>query len=462
LYSDNIISVLVYVKTDIVTDYDIRWEWEAMHLYERIYEDLRHSIDEGEIRPSERLPSIREVAVRYGCNKLTAQRAFDLLAAAGVVENLVGSGSFVTFPEPPAERSGDFSAARLSEDFFPFEAAGRLLAEILAEERGRVFSASPPRGEPGLIEALARRFNLPSSSIVVTGGGLQSLDICRRLFAGRTAGGTHKEPRILVEEPCFPAALSLFRPQSSLLMGHTGPDPCDFAAFFSALPNGESWSAGVFYSVPDIHNPTGSRYAEVTKREIVRIARELDVWIVEDDYLSELEPSGIPRFVDLAPERTIWIKSLSKTTAPGIRIGAIAAPPSLVSRVEALKAEVDPGPAAWLQFLAERLLGSGLLDEELRRTAEVVRQRRVELIRLLNDFPGLSFDADTAGYNLWVTTEHEPNLAQVPWAEGRRFGFGPEMRLRFRLSFMAIGETEWPQTLKRLELSLQSAFGSPR
>jgi DNA-binding transcriptional MocR family regulator len=427
-----------------------------MHLYERIYEDLKRSIEEGEIRPSERLPSIREVALRYGCNKLTAQRAFDLLAEAGVVENLVGSGSFVTFPQAQPERSGDFSAARLSEDFFPWEEAGRLLADILAAERGRVFSASPARGEPRLVEALARRFALDPATVVVTGGGLQGLDLCRRLFAGRGGKGRAEEPEVLVEEPCFPAAFSLFKPRSALPMGRDGPEPAAFEAFFAGHKGG---GTPVFYAVPDIHNPTGLRYSEAKKRELARLARDLDVWIVEDDYLSELEPSGIPRFVDLVPERTLWIKSLSKTTAPGIRIGVISAPTGLVAKVESLKAEVDTGPAAWLQFFTERLLVSGLLDLEVARTAEVIRRRRAELTGLLSSFPCLSFDPAAAGYNLWVTSDRDIALASPPWAEGRRFGFSPDQRRRFRLSFMAIGEADWPQALRRLELALAGAFG---
>lgn len=430
-----------------------------MHLYERIYEDLKRSIDEGELRPSERLPSIREVASRYGCNKLTAQRAFDLLAEAGVVENLVGSGSFVTYPPPPPERSGDFSAARLSEDFFPYEEAGRLLALALAEEKGKVFSAAPTRGEPGLISALSRRFALPSESLVVTGGGLQGLDLCRRLFMGRGGKGGREEPTIIVEEPCFPAALTLFRPEASVPMESEGPDPDRLG---SLIAGRKGQGQTLFYAVPDIHNPTGRRYSEERKRAIAELCRRHEAWIVEDDYLSELEPSGLPRFADLLPERTLWIKSLSKTTAPGIRIGAISAPAGLVDRLAALKAEVDTGPAAWLQFFAERIMTSGLLDAELASCATVVRDRRAELSSLLARFPGLSFDAGSVGYNLWVEADREPRLASPPWAEGRRFGFGPEQRRRFRLSFMALSAAEWPEALRRLELILSATFGSPQ
>jgi DNA-binding transcriptional MocR family regulator len=431
-----------------------------MHLYERIFEDLKRSIDEGETRPGEKLPSIREVALRYGCNKITAQKAFDLLSEGGFVENRVGSGSYVTFPGPPAEAEGDFSAARLSEEFFPYEEAGSLLAGILARSRGQVFSASPTRGEAGLLAALSRRFSLPEASLLVTGGGLQGIDLCRRLFAGRPSAGGRDSAKILVEEPCFPFALSLFRPEASLPMGAEGPDPKSFADFFG--PGGQSRGGGrsaVFYAVPDIHNPTGLRYSESTKRELSRLARDLEVWIVEDDYLSELEPSGIPRFVDLVPERTIWIKSLSRTTAPGIRLGALSAPASMRSRLESLKAEVDTGPAAWLQLFVAGLLSSGLHDRELEATAIAMKARRAELARILASFPFLSFNPASAGYNLWVSSSIPPSLALPPWAEGRRFGYAPELRQHFRLSFMSLGQAEWPRALGRLELALHRAFG---
>lgn len=429
-----------------------------MHLYERIFEDLKRSIAEGEIRPGERLPSIREVAQRYGCNKITALKAFDLLSAGGLVENHVGSGSFVCYPTAPTEAEGDFSAARLSEDFFPYEEAGAILADILAKARGRVFSASPTRGEEGLLSALARRFSLPEASLLVTSGGLQGLDLCRRLFSGRLGPGGRDEPRILVEEPCFPSALTLFRPQASLPLGPEGPDPAALASFF-APGQAKGGQSSVFYAVPDVHNPTGLRYSEAAKREIARLARELEVWIVEDDYLSELEPSGIPRFIDLVPERTIWIKSLSKTTAPGIRLGALCAPPSLRPRLEALKAEVDTGPAAWLQLFVEGLIASGILDRELEAAATIMKARRKELGTLLSAYPSLSFDASSAGYNLWVASGLPASLASPPWAEGRRFGYSPDLRRHFRLSFMSLGREEWPRALLRLDLALGRAFG---
>jgi DNA-binding transcriptional MocR family regulator len=419
-----------------------------MYLYERIYEDLRRSVDEGEIGPGERLPSIRDVAERYGCNKLTAQRAFDLLSSSGRIENRVGSGSYARYPQPIDESKGDFSSAFLSEDFFPFDEAGEILASLLARERGRVFSAPSLHGEVSLLTALSRRFALLPESLLVTGGGQQGLDLVRRLFSERG------EPAVLVEEPTYPGALSLFRPRMSLPFGEDGPDPDHLAAWFGTVGSAPKF----FYTVPELHNPTGLRHSLERKKEIARIASFLDITIVEDDYLSELLPERGPRYVDLIPERTIWIKSLSKTSAPGIRIGILAAPAPLLSRLVRLRAESDPGPATWLQLFAAGILDSGLYDRHLGRIRGIADRRRVELLELLALHRSLIPTLGGAGFNLWVRAKERPPGISDSWAEGYRFGRSPATRSAFRLSFMGTGEAAWADALSRLSAALDRAF----
>lgn len=415
-----------------------------MHLYERIYLDLRRLVEEGEVRPGERLPSIREAARKYGCNKLTAQKAYDLLSAAGLAENRVGAGSFARAPGAGQIREGELAVSALSEEFFPYEEAGDLLAEALKSERGRVFSAPPVRGVPGLRESLAGLYRLPEESLLVLSGAQQGLELCRRLFGDRA------RPVVLAEEPTYPAALALFRPSGHLPLGAEGPDPEEFERFWRDPGPGPR----IFYTVPDLHNPTGLRYSRERKRALADIARRRDVWILEDDYLSETDPSSTPRFADLVPERTIWIKSLSKTTAPGIRVGLLSAPDSILSRLENLKAESDPGPATWLQLFLDRFYRSGLYDRHLAACASAASVRRAELDTLLSRFPGLSRNPDSAGWNLWVTADRESSLASPPWAEGRHFGFSPETRRSFRISFLSVGPAAWSGVLKRLEIAL--------
>ncbi|HUX37204.1 MAG TPA: PLP-dependent aminotransferase family protein [Rectinemataceae bacterium] len=420
-----------------------------MHLYERIFEDLRRAVDEGDIGPGERLPSIREVAERYDCNKLTAGRAFELLVRSGRVENRVGSGTFARAAPAPDSGRADFSTARLSESFFPYEEAGAILAGLLASERGRVFSAPEARGEPRLIEALARRFGLPGASILVTGGGQQGLDLVRRLFAGRSGAFA------LVEEPSYPGALSAFKPRKALPFGSEGPDPGAIVASFAEAPPASRF----FYTVPQIHNPTGYRHSLEVKQAIARAAADADFTIVEDDYLSELLPEGLPRYVDLVPERTIWIKSLSKTLAPGIRIGALAAPPSRLEALLRLREEGEQGPSTWLQLFAAGILESGLYDRHLERVGAVTARRRAEVLGLVAGLPGLSIAGGGEGYNLWLEASSHRAAGGSAWAEGWRFGRSEATRRCLRLSVMGMGEEDWAEAKESLRRRLEAGFG---
>lgn len=420
-----------------------------MHLYERIYLDLRRLVEEGEVHPGERLPSIRDAAERYGCNKITAQKAYDLLRDAGLAENRVGSGSFALQPASGQSREGELAASFLSEDFFPYGEAGGLLSETLASERGRVFSAPLPRGDPALRDILAGIYRLPSESLLILSGAQQGLYLCRRLFGDRA------KLDVLAEDPAYPAAVTLFRPSGQLPLGPEGPDPETFDRYWR---DRKGAGTRIFYSVPDFNNPTGIRYSSDCKRALAASAKAHDVWVLEDDYLSETSPSGSPRFVDLIPERTIWIKSLSKTTAPGIRVGLLSAPESLSRKLEGLKSETDPGPATWLQLFLDRFYRSGLFDRHLAACNAAAEDRRRELIGLLSRYPALTVPSGEQGWNLWVRSDREPRISCPPWAEGKRFGTSPEARSSFRLSFMSVGPDAWPGALARLEAALDAAF----
>lgn len=441
------------------------------YIYERIVEDIRRQIEEGELRPGERLPSVRETAVRYECSKLTAVRAFDALKEADLIENVVGSGSYVAYPDPEEEGRADFSASILSEEFFPYEEAGTLLAESLRAERGRVFSAAPVKGDPALARRIAAFWSVGSSSLWTGSGGQQTLDLTARLFKGTGStlapgmGRDSGKAEVLVEDPSYPAALALFKPTGAVPIGQNGIDPGEFARFWEHCEGG---GPRVFYTMPDLHNPTGFRYSREIKIETARLAEKLGVWIIEDDHLSELSPDrgSVPRFVDLIPDRTIWIKSLSKILAPGIRICAVHVPPALEGRWSVLRSESDPGPSLWLQLFTERFLGSEAFPEHLERVARIARARRESLHEALSSIEGVSMAGADAGYSVWLRMAGGKRGGESPgsrslnrrieWTEGARFGSSALTRECLRISFMGIPESGWKQAVARLTSALRS------
>ena len=103
-----------------------------MTLYSKIAETIEERIRSGRYRPGEKIPSVRQTASEFGCNKLTVLKAFDRLKRDGYLENKIGSGSFVRYPEKIA-RSGhvfDFRTAYISESFFPYLKAKKIFANL--------------------------------------------------------------------------------------------------------------------------------------------------------------------------------------------------------------------------------------------------------------------------------------------------------------------------------------------
>ena len=127
-----------------------------MALYQEIADRIRKRVERGEYPPGERIPSIRSLAETFGCNKLTVKKAFERLIAEGLLETVVGSGTYVKYPAviQPVGEVFDLSTDYLADTFFPADTAARIFQEIFAQDRSAAFSAAPMAGDAHLIEAL--------------------------------------------------------------------------------------------------------------------------------------------------------------------------------------------------------------------------------------------------------------------------------------------------------------------
>ncbi|MEJ2039535.1 MAG: winged helix-turn-helix domain-containing protein, partial [Desulfosarcinaceae bacterium] len=96
-----------------------------MPLYQVIARAIEDRIVSGQYKPGQKISPIREVAAEFECNKLTVQKAFDRLNQKGLIEKVVGSGSYVKYPSKIHAPGGfyDFKTDYLSEKFFPYKQA---------------------------------------------------------------------------------------------------------------------------------------------------------------------------------------------------------------------------------------------------------------------------------------------------------------------------------------------------
>jgi GntR family transcriptional regulator/MocR family aminotransferase len=148
----------------------------------------------------------------------------------------------------------------------------------------------------------------------------------------------------------------------------------------------------------------------------VEWARRVGGYVIEDDYDAEYRYDGSPvgALQGVAPDRVVYCGTLSKSLAPGMRVGWLVLPPELVDRVAATKRILDHFTAPLVQATTAELLVRGDLDRHLRRTRRVYRARRDALVEAIDRWlPGATVEGIAAGLHLYVRLPPEVDEAGV-------------------------------------------------
>jgi 2-aminoadipate transaminase len=420
-----------------------------MSLFRDIADRLESHIRNGDYKPGERIPSIRRLAAEFSCNKLTVHKAFELLKEKGLIDNVVGSGSYVRFPEKIDEGGHmfDFRTSYISEDFFPYLKARDIFSRLFDREKGRAFSSTPVEGDRQLISVLGETYRLPSDRMLVVSGAQQGLDLTAKVFAARISDS------ILFEDPTYHGAISLFRPRHFVLMEDDGPD-------LDTLDGKLNDQIRLFYTMPAVHNPTGVSYSRKKRVAVAERAESHPFYVIEDDFLSEFLDRPQPRFVDICPERTIYIKSLTQTTVSGLRLGFMVVPAELYDKFVYTKYTSDLVSTGVLQKFLKEFIVQGGYETYITETRRRIVSRQRQLLSLVERHPPLAVFLPQNGYNLWVRSDRPCESRYVPWSRGEEFSFSPQYRAFFRLSFMNMADDAFARALPYLDSVLTAVFDS--
>ena len=350
----------------------------ATPLYERLLDALRADIASGALSDGDRLPPQRDLAHRLGLGLGTVTRAYVEAEKAGLVAAHVGRGSFVRSGTPAMARPVDDSAPiNLSQNIAPLPPSAARISETLAKLRRR----------PDLLENLGYA---PSAGLesqrragaawLERSAGLHGADWRRTLCC---AGAQHAltlalatlcrpGDTVLCEAATFPGFKALADHVGYRLRGvamdEQGllPEALDRAAADSG--------AKVVFILPTLQNPTARSMSLKRREEIVAVARARDLTIVEDGIYAIFgngadEP---PPLAVLAPERTFYVTGVSKSLAPGLRVGFLAAPSEehLERLLRAVRAQFYAPPnfggliaTQWIEDGAADLIAAEIRDE---------------------------------------------------------------------------------------------------
>jgi DNA-binding transcriptional MocR family regulator len=151
----------------------------------------------------------------------------------------------------------------------------------------------------------------------------------------------------------------------------------------------------VLYLTPTLHNPTGATMGLMRRQEIIKICEKYNILVIEDDVYGLLKNETLPALVSLAPERTLYVTSLSKCLCPGLRVGMLLVPPQLVQKALFILQATGLSVSALSCAVVEQWLYDGTAESMLSSIgAEALRRLAVArsyLSRWMTEPSGKSF-----------------------------------------------------------------------
>jgi GntR family transcriptional regulator/MocR family aminotransferase len=469
-------------------------------LFLRIARALIRDIERGRLHPGDRLPGTRTLAKQLAVHRKTAVAAYDELALQGWIVLQPSRGASVSLSLPdPALRSSRASDPSVTAAFAPPRASiptegiaplvftdgtpdPRLLprAELSRAFRRALGSRaflSPigygdPRGSLRLRAALAewladtRALAVGPDDILLTRGSQMALFLAARAV-------TEPGDAIAVEDPGYPLAWAAFRAAGAEVIGV----PVDSGGISIEALSSLARQRGNIRAVlvtPHHQYPTTTTLGAGRRLALIRLAVEHGWTVIEDDYDHEYRYEGRPVLPLAATgplddgRSAVYLGSLSKLLAPGLRLGYAVANPGVLRAMTAAREAIDRQGDLPLEAAIAELLLDGELRRHARKARNVYLERRDALAeRLHREFPeSLSFDVPAGGLAIW--TRVAPEVDATAWAAraaarglvvsaGTRFALDARSAPNaFRIGFATLASDEAAAAVRRLADALPS------
>lgn len=379
----------------------------AEPLGHQLQSGLRDAIRSGRLRPGERLPPSRTLASDLGVSRSLVLDCYAQLRAEGYLNTRVGSGTVVAAAAAaaPSPAATAHDVPRLVADFrygvpdlagFPMRDWLWALSRAGHQAAATTLDYGDPRGNAIAREAIAaylrrvRSVSAEPSQIVICAGYAQGINLILRALA--RAG----MQQVGIEDP-----------------GDRDNDAIATRARLEPVPIPVDWlgidvtalsatSAGAVIVTPAHQAPTGVVLAPERRHALVRWANERAAVIIEDEYDAEFRYDRQPvgSMQGLAPQWVACLGTVSKSLAPGLRLGWIVCPPQLADAVALEKDLADRGTPCLDQMALAALIESGRYDRHLRRMRAVYAHRRQALGEALRRHaPSVQLTGLAAGFH---------------------------------------------------------------
>ncbi|MGD9509667.1 MAG: PLP-dependent aminotransferase family protein [Geminicoccaceae bacterium] len=391
--------------------------------YLALAEVLTDAIADGRLAAGQRLPPQRDLAYRMKVTVGTVGRAYELLAQRGLARGEVGRGTYVlardTAPAVgPGDAPGLGGLIDLTANFpapVPAQAAlGDLLpmqesaVEVLRDLLRYPDSGGALRHRLAAAEWLDHLGLAVRPEGVLLGNGVQGT-LAAALSALARPGDT-----ILTEQLCYSGVRSLV----GRLGQHLEPVATDEDGMLpeALAAAARQRGAKILIISPTIQNPSTTFTPAARREALAEVARSLDLLLIEDEVYGPMVPDRPPAMATLVPERTLFLSSVSKFLAPGLRLGFLAAPPDLVRTVTAAQRELCLGLPPFSGELFARALRAGVVAESLRQQRLEMMERQELAAAVL---AGLEVRSQPTALHVWLRLSQPWTAAEAALALAR-------------------------------------------
>ena len=311
-----------------------------------------------------------------------------------------------------------------------------------------------------------------SENIVITSGSQQGLEFLGRLLLS-------PNDTALVEAPTYLGALqafAAFEPQYDELRPEDGNRTPESYLSAAAAAGG---SAKFAYVVPDFANPTGLTLSLAARQNVLKLARDLDVPVIEDTAYAALrfEGQALPSLQAMDMEQTgsidasrvIYCGTFSKTITPGLRIGWLCASQDIIRRIVLVKQATDLNSPLLNQMVMCRL-AEQVYERQVMAAIERYRGRRDAMLQALETYmpKGVTWTKPAGGLFVWVTLPYDIDTAEllkravseahVAYVPGAAFFAAGQNRNCMRLSYSLPNEDDIVRGVRQLAELLPTLY----
>lgn len=297
-----------------------------------------------------------------------------------------------------------FAGGLPAPELFPIEEMKKVCTKVLDSDGKAALQYCPTEGYVPLRKIISERMkksgvDVPFEQVIITSGSQQGLEFSGRIFLNE--GDT-----VICESPSYLGALNAFKAYQpkfvEVAMDENGMKMDELEEALKSTPN-----AKFIYTIPDFQNPTGITMSIDRRKKLVELATKYNVPIVEDNPYGELRFEGeqYPAVKHFDTEgMVILLGTFSKTFAPGLRIGWVAASPEIVQKYVLVKQGADLQCNSMAQREVATFIDMYDLDAHIKKICGVYAKRKDLMMETMEkEFPkNVKFTHPNGGLFTWV------------------------------------------------------------